>query len=608
MGPIAMFGMGLGGLIVIMIAYFGIKSLTNYIKVAPNEVIVVYGRNYKWEDGTRKGYKMVTGGAVYVIPLLEKYQRLPLDAFQIKHSVKSVPSEQGVRVTVNAVASLKIGRTQEDLEASVTRFLGRDLNEIGNFAQEVIEGGLRGVVATMTVEQLVKERTSFGNKVQEQITNDLSRLGFLLDNFLIQDISDEMGYIDALGQKQTANVKRDAAIGVADAKRDETIQVAEAHKEADQKASAARKMGETAKANAAQEISDAERERDIIIAQNKAKVEAEQAKIKIIADIAAAKENEKLNVAKVAAEKSEIEARIELEQKEAVRKNEELIADEIVPAKRKKEATIITAEGLREAEIIKAEGKKKATELQAEGDKLKEVFESEGRKATATAKQVEMEAEAAGRKASLEAEAAGTRAQLVAEAAGARARLEAEATGIKAKLEAEASGIEKKAEAYAKLDKVGKFLELLDRVPTIIETTGKAIKEAGEGTLAPMSQAIGTGIANIDEIKIIDLGGGKGEGGDALNRITEIVPRAVFNLLHTSSALGLQGILKEVSEKVGVSPESLKQALGEAAGGELPEFLSSLAKSSDLSSDEKEDSDNVIDITDIRSPNEEGDE
>lgn len=608
MNPATLLGLGIGGFFIILIIYFGIKSLTNYIKVAPNEVLVVYGRNYKWPDGTTRGYKLVTGGAVYVIPLLEKFQKLPLDAFQIKHSVKNVPSEQGVRVTVNAVASLKIGRTHDDLEASVTRFLGRSLSDIGNFAQEVIEGGLRGVVATMTVEQLVKERTFFGNKVQEQITNDLSRLGFVLDNFLIQDISDEQGYIDALGQKQTANVKRDAAIGVADAKRDETVNVAEAQREADQKASDARRMGETAKAKAAREISDAERERDIVVAQNQAQVEAEQAKIKIISEIAAAKEDEKLKVAKVAAEKSEIEARIELEQKEAVRRNEELTANEIVPAKRKKEATIITAEGQREADVIRAEGQKKATELKAEGDKLKGEFEAEARKAQATAKQAELEAEAAGKKAEMEAEAAGIRAKLVSEAAGTRARLEAEAAGIKAKLEAEASGIEKKAEAYAKLDKVGKFLELLDRVPTIVEATGKAIKEAGEGTLAPMSQAIGTGIANIDEIKIIDLGGNRGEG-DALSRITEIVPRAVFNLLHTSSALGLQGLLKEAAEKLGVSPDALKGALGEAAGGELPDFLSSLAGTSEdstsLSKTEKKNK--IIDFPEINGDNE-GDE
>ena len=67
------------------------------------------------------------------------------------------------------------------------------------FAQEVLEGGLRGVVATMTVEQLVKNRADFGSKVQETVTGDLLRLGLVVDNFLIQDISDEEGYIDALG-------------------------------------------------------------------------------------------------------------------------------------------------------------------------------------------------------------------------------------------------------------------------------------------------------------------------------------------------------------------------------------------------------------------------
>ena len=94
---------------------------------------------------------------------------------------------------------------------------------------------MRGVVATMTVEKLVKERTEFGTRVQEQVTSDLTTLGLLLDNFLIQDISDPGGYIDALGVKRTAEVKRDAAIAEADANRDQEIRVAEAQRESDEK-------------------------------------------------------------------------------------------------------------------------------------------------------------------------------------------------------------------------------------------------------------------------------------------------------------------------------------------------------------------------------------
>ncbi len=330
--------------LLIVVALFAIVRIVsrNYIKVAPNEVLVIYGRKYATPDGEAKqGYKLVTGGATFVIPLLEQFHVLSTSAFQVKFSVNRVPSEQGVRVTVNAVASLKIGSDHTMLNEAVKRFLDQDIHGIQQFALEVLEGGLRGVVATMTVEQLVKNRTDFGARVQETVTGDLQKLGLIVDNFLIQDISDEEGYIDALGRRQTSEVKRDAAIGEADAKRDEDIRVAQAQKEADEKSSAARQAGETAKANATRQISNATRERDTKVAENDAFVAAERAKITISAEIAAAEKDKQLKVARVAADEAEIEARTKLQEKEQKRRDAELQATIIVQANREKEASVV---------------------------------------------------------------------------------------------------------------------------------------------------------------------------------------------------------------------------------------------------------------------------
>ncbi len=534
-------------ILLVVAALFAVVRIVarNYIKVAPNEVLVIYGRKYRGPEGEGvQGYKLVTGGAAFVIPLLEHYHILPTSAFQVKFSVKNVPSEQGVRVTVNAVATLKIGSEHTLLNEAVKRFLDEDLAGVQRFAQEVLEGGLRGVVATMTVEQLVKNRTDFGSKVQETVSGDLLRLGLVVDNFLIQDISDEEGYIDALGRTQTAEIKRNASIGEAEAKRDEDIRVAQAQQEADQKSSTARQAGETAKADADRNISNAERERDTQRAQNDAVVAAERAKIAIAAQIAEAQKDKELRVAKVAADEAEVEARTKLQEKEKTRRDAELQATIIVQANREKEAMIVRAEGDKQSTIVKAEGDKTAVELGANAARARMEQEAVGRKASAEAKQTELVAEAKGEQAKLEAEAAGIKAKLTAEA-----------EGIQAKLEAEAEGIRKKAEAYRELDEAGKLLVVLEDLPEIIRAVGSAIHEAGMGTIAPVAQAMGTGMSGIEEVRIVDLGGGSGNGQsgqDALSRYVGGIPKTTFDLIQQMKALGLDTLLIQLGEKFGL--------------------------------------------------------
>lgn len=531
-------------LVVIAAALFATIKIVarNYIKVAPNEVAVIYGRRYKTPDGQVRGFRMVTGGAAFVLPLLEKVQFLPLDAFQTSVVVTNVPSCHGVRVSIEAVATLKIGREDAMLEAAVSRFLNRNIEEIEGFSKEILEGGLRGVVASMTVEELVKERTKFGNNVQEEVANDLERLGLVLDNLVIQEIRDEGGYIDALGKKQSAAVKRDAAIAEAEAMRDQDISVAESKREADEKSSASRKSGEKAKASAEQEISNFVRLRDVTQAENNAQIKAEQAKIEIAAQIAAAQKDKELRVVRVDAEEAEAQARTRLQATEKKRHDAELDATLIVSSNRQREAAIIEAEGVKQSSIIKAEGEKRAIELTAEANRQKLEQESEANKLKAMR-------EAEGRQAIAEAR----KAELLAEADGERAKLEAEAAGIEAKGRAEAASIREKAKAYSELDESGKLLIILEHLPEILKAAGSAVREAGQGTLAPMAQAIGEGIAGIEQVRIVDFGGnGQDSNGDAFNRYIDKVPQSVFRLIEQSGAMGLGDALSQLADKAGI--------------------------------------------------------
>ncbi len=180
---------------------------------------------------------------------------------------------------------------------------------------------------------------------------------------------------------------------------------------------------------------------------------------------------------------------------------------------------------------------------EAEAGKVAAEREAEGRKAVAQARQME-----------LVAEAKGEQAQLEAEAAGVRAKLTAEAEGIQAKLEAEAEGVRKKAEAYRQLDQAGKLLLILEHLPEILRATGDAVHQAGLGTVAPMAQAIGTGMSGIEEVRIVDLGGGAQaqDGKDALSRFMGGIPKTTFELLQQIRGLGLESVFAQLSEKLGV--------------------------------------------------------
>lgn len=551
-----MLGMiGVGHIVTVVAALFllgvlaAIISLVvkQYRTVAPNEVMVKYGKGVGPE-----GFKLITGGAAFVMPVLQKAKNLPLDAFQVPVSVKNVPSEEGVLVTVEAIASLKIGTEQELLAAAVRRFLNSTMEQIKNFAQQPLEGCLRGVVATMTVEELVKNRTSFGSKVQEQVGGELAKLGLVVDNFLIAEILDEGGYIKALGVKRTAEVKRDAMIAQAEADRDQQIKVAEAARDSALKSAEARKIGETAKALADQQISDAQKERDVKIATNAAFVGAEQAKVPIAAQIAAAEKDKQLRTAKVAAEEAEVVARTALQQQEQKRRDAELQATVIVTANREKEAKVIVAEGTKQAAILTAEGQRRSIEELAAAEQLRLDRTADGARAAASHEAEGRKAQAAANQSELVAQAEGDKARLLATAAGKQAQMLAEAEGERAKLLAVAAGVEAKAKAYQLLDQTGKLLEILKVSPELIEKLGQAIKTAGEGTLAPMAQAIGTGLANVDEIRITDLGGGQ-NGQDPLSKLVNLIPKAVFSLLQNANGLpGVKDATIDVFKKAGI--------------------------------------------------------
>ena len=252
-------------------AVFGIIR-ANLKICQPNEVLIFSGRRRRLADGTEVGYRIIQGGRGFRIPLIEKVDRLRLNTIPIDLTVTNAYSKGGIPLTVRAIANVKVASNEAELANAVERLLGKNLGEISAIAKETLEGNLRGVLATLTPEEVNEDRLKFAKELLSEADNDLSALGLQLDTMKIQSVEDDAGYLDAIGRQQTAHII--AAAEVEEAKKNELARLAEAKAE--------------------KAIVEAQNEVRIIKAQLGALAAAEEAKVAVAADLAEAKAQQEL--------------------------------------------------------------------------------------------------------------------------------------------------------------------------------------------------------------------------------------------------------------------------------------------------------------------------
>lgn len=517
----------------------------NYRKCAPNQVLVVYGRKRRVDvmqpDGSTKpvvrGYRLVIGGATFVMPMLESAKEIGLSTFQVQVSVADTPNTDGVSVSVEAVANMKISSDPGLLAAAVERLISMKPQELHTLCTSTMEGQLRQIVGTLTVEEMIKSRETISQKVLEVAKGELNKLGFDLDNFVITKITDKTGYIEALGMKRTAEVKRDAEIAKAEATREQDVKTAEA-----------KLIGEKAKAESEKSISDAQRDKDMAIADNSAKVKSRQARIEIEARTAGESARADLEKTTIAAEVAKVTADTQLQKLEQVRNEARLDATTVTTARKEREARIILAEADQAAALLEGEALRIRSEKEGLGTQAKLTGEAEGRKAAAAALQSEKTAEAAGKQ-----------AMLLAEAAGVEANGKAEGAAKLAVFLAEAEGLDKKNKALAGLSDGARFIMVLEKLPGIIEEAG----EAGEKIVGSAFEHVGAGLARIDEVRILDMGGsGNGNGTSPVAGFALNIPKIVAGTLAQFEELGIN--VNGIFEKIGVDSNQFKGILGKA--------------------------------------------
>ncbi len=479
----------------------------NYLKVAPNCVAVLSGRKRKLSDGRVVGYRMVRGGAALRIPLLEKVDYLSLNVLTIPLEIKRAYTLKGVPVSVKAVANVKIRGDETSLHAAAERFLQMTQDQVQRVIFQTLEGHLRSILGTLTVEEVNSDRGSFAQKLTSEAAVDLEKMGIGVDVLTIQEISDEEDYLNALGRRRTAEVKRDAVIGEAEANRDAKIKSAQALQE-----------GERARLDAEAEIAQAQRDLAIRQAQYQAEVEAEKAKAAQTGPLAEARARQGVVAEQVKVERTRTQEMISVQEQEVARRQKELEATVIKPADAERQAAVVRAEAAKLAAVLEAEGKRSALIALAE------------------AEQERLRKEGAGRAAAIEAEGR-------AEAAKVEAIGLAQAKAIEAQGTAEATAILKKAEAWQQFNESARLQTILEKLPAIIQSS------------AGIFGAVAAPLGNIDKVVVIDQGGGdSAQGGMA--RLAKTAPSVVFNLLQQFEALGINvpALVEKLGVKSGAQP------------------------------------------------------
>ncbi len=530
-------------LFIAVVAAFSIIS-RNYIKVSPNQAAIISGRKRKLDDGTSVGYRQVRGGATLVVPFLEKVEYLDLNVITVPLTTSRAYTVEGVPVSVKAVANVKIKGDDTSLRAAAERFLGMPEEEFHRLVFQTLEGHLRAILGTLTVEEINNDRQSFAHKLTSEAAGDLEKMGIGLDALTIQEISDEEGYLDALGKRRTAEVKRDAEIGQAEANRDSKI-----------KASLALQEGEKVRLNTEALIAQSNRETEIQKAQVAAEIEKERARARQAGPLSEAKAKQEVVAEEVRIEKIRTQEQIAVQEQEVLRKEKELEATVIKQAEAERTASVLRARGLQESAILEAEGKKQAEIAQAEAESQKLQREGEGR-----AKAVEAEGRA---------EAEKIRALGLAQAEQLEAKGLAQAKATEAQGLAEAKAIKEKAAAWREFNDAARLQTILEKLPEIISSA------------APIFAAIAEPLGSIDKVVMIDNGnGGNGDGkSSGLNRFAQTSPNMIFGLLQQMQALGLN--LPDILSQLGVEQKDGKLSIasnGDSEKNVLPKENAPISK------------------------------
>ncbi len=474
-----------GGLVVLLVLL--VLLVTSRYKVAgPNQAYIVTGRKGRAvlnpETGALttdlSGQKVILGGGTFVIPFVQKLATLDLSSRRISVQIRGAVSGQGIKLNVEGVAIVKVGGNADQIRLAAQRFLSQQA-EVEAFTQEVLAGALRSIVGGLTVEQIIRDRAAFAQRVADESENSLTGQGLILDTFQIQDVTDDGSYLADLGRPEAARIGQTASIAEANA----------------------RQAAEQARIVAEEQIAVSQRALALKQAEIKAETDAASATAAAAGPLAQADRDQAIltEQEKVAVRQAALtERKLETE----VRK----------PADADRYRVEQDAEARRSAEIAAADARKASTIAAAEAKAQEARLSGEAEKARRAAL-AEAEAIEGARRGEAE------KARRTAEADATRAEGEAQAASILAVGQAEAEAMDKRAEAFAHYNDAAVLQMLIEVLPQI-------------------AREVAAPISAIDQLTIVSTDG----AGALPKQVTSNVVETL-NMLKTSTGLDLEALI-----------------------------------------------------------------
>ncbi|OME23914.1 flotillin [Paenibacillus odorifer] len=438
--------------VVAVLFVLGIAFWARYKTVGPDEGMIVtgsfLGKNHISDDGSGRKIKIVRGGGAFILPVFQKAEFMSLLSHKLDVTTPEVYTEQGVPVIADGVAIIKVGSSTEDVATAAEQFMGKPIEALKSEAQEVLEGHLRAILGSMTVEEVYRNRDRFAQEVQGVAARDLKKMGLQIVSFTIKDVRDKHGYLEALGKPRIAAVKRDAEIAEAEAVRDARIQ----------------------KANAEEQGQKAELLRDTNIAEASKENQLKVAAFKRDQDTAKAEADQAYHIQEARAKQTVVEEQMKVE---LVRKEREidLQAKEIQVREKQYDAEVKK----------KAEADRYAVEQAAEADKAKRM-----READALQYSIETQAKATSEQKRLEGQA-------MADAELAKGTADAEVIRLRGLAEAEAK--EKLAEAFQKFGEAAVLDIIVKMLPDLAGQIAKPLASIDKLTVVDTGN--GEGAARV---------------------------------------------------------------------------------------------------------------
>lgn len=485
-------------IIIPIIVVVVILLLTGYVKASPDEALII--------SGMHKDSRVVTGRAAIKLPFFERKDRLSLKIIKIDVKTKeAVPTNEFINVNVDAVVTAKISSDPELIKIAAENFLNQGEEYIVDMICDVLEGNIREIIGTMTLESMISNRQEFAKRVQENAVPDMKRMGIEIVSFNVQNFSDRNGIIEDLGIDNTTKIKKNASIVKAESERDVKIAQAKADKEAN----------------------DAEiaSQQEIAIKQNDLAIK--KAELQKISDV----------------KKAEADAAYKIQEEEQ-RKTIEISTANANLARQEKEIELKSREVEITEKSLEAQIKKKAEAEKYQAlQRADAILYEKEREAEAEKYAIEQEA------LSLKAKAEAEKFAKLQEAEGIKAKALAEAEGIKAKALAEAEGIDKKAEAMQKMHEAA-ILEMYFKV------------------LPDIAASIAKPLENIDKITMYGEGNTTRLIGDITKTMTQVSDGIGDSLgvdLKSMLAGLIGGKIATSGKDTGINPDDVSKMLSAVA-------------------------------------------